>query len=146
LIKLAALLAIFLSIGGWSYAQKALDGYGQSAPAVACEKPDDVVQIGFSKTKYRHIRAHMNRAIREGWPRVLVINRTGADARRDKALEGIPTKPGYDRDEYPPAVGRKTWRTHVALVPSSENRGHGATMGIKLRRYCNGTKFQYNFY
>ena len=30
----------------------------------------------------------------------------GADARRDRLLEDIPTKAGFDRDEYPAAVGR----------------------------------------
>ncbi|MCW3047592.1 MAG: hypothetical protein JWO74_1876, partial [Solirubrobacterales bacterium] len=34
----------------------------------------------------------------------------------------------------------------VAYVPSGENRSHGSTMGIKLRRFCNGTRFRYVFY
>ena len=34
----------------------------------------------------------------------------------------------------------------VAYVPSSENRSHGSVMGIKLRRFCDGTKFNYVFY
>jgi hypothetical protein len=49
---------------------------------------------------------HAQRAIRKGWPAVLVLNRPGADARRDRLLESWDTKPGYGRDEYPPAVGR----------------------------------------
>ena len=51
-----------------------------------------------------------------------------------------------DRDEYPPAVARANFRADVAYVPSSENRSHGARMGIKLRRFCNGTRFRYVFY
>jgi hypothetical protein len=51
-----------------------------------------------------------------------------------------------DRDEYPPAVGRSSVRASVRYVPSSENRSHGATLGIKLRRYCDGTRFRYVFY
>ena len=62
--------------------------------------------IGFSATKYPHIRAHYLRALSRGWPRVLVLDRPGADARRERLLAGIPTRPGMDRDEYPPAVGR----------------------------------------
>ena len=118
----------------------------QSAASGDCKKPDEVVKVSFSRTKYPHIRVHWRRSIRDGWPSIYVLNRKGADDRRDKALEGIPTKPGYDRDEEPPALGRKTWRTHVALVPSSENRSHGATLGLKLRRFCDGTKFTYVFY
>ena len=34
----------------------------------------------------------------------------------------------------------------VAYVPSSENRSHDAVLGVKLRRYCNGTRFRYVFY
>ena len=119
----------------------------QSAAADgACEKPDKVVDISFSGTKYPHIRRHMVRAVRMGWPRELVLKRKGADDRRDQALAGIPTKPGYDRDEYPPAVGRSRSATNVELVPSSENRSHGAALGVKLRRFCDGVRFRYVFY
>ena len=38
------------------------------------------------------------------------------------------------------------WRADVRYVPSHENRSHGSTMGIKLRRFCNGTRFRYVFY
>ena len=124
----------------------------------SCSKPRRVQNISFSKTKYPNIRRHFLRALRQGWPRTLVLNRRGADARRDRLLDGIPTRSGYDRDEYPPAVGRGRgpglmrginplgWMGDVEYVPSSENRSHGSTMGIKLRRFCNGTRFRYVFY
>ena len=69
-----------------------------------------------------------------------------------------PTRAGFDRDEYPPAVGRGRgpraltrginpvgWRADVAYVRSGENRSHGSSLGGKLRRFCNGTKFRYAF-
>ena len=87
------------------------------------------------------------------------MNRPGSDARRDRLLEGIPTVPGFDRDEYPPAVGRGRangdlrglvrginplgWMADVMYVGSSENRSHGSSLGGKLRRFCNGTRFRY---
>ena len=89
---------------------------------------------------------------------MLVLNRARADARRDRLLRSWDTRPGYDRDEYPPAVGRgrgahlvrgsnpRGWEADVAYVPSAENRSHGSTMGIKLRRFCDGTRFRYVFY
>src|SRR3954468_8566124 len=123
-----------------------------------CTRPRGVVPIGFSATKYPHIRAHVQRALRRGWPRVLVLNRPGADTRRERVRSGRSTRPGMDRDEYPPAVGRgrgahlargshpRGWLADVMFVPSSENRSHGSTMGIKLRRFCDGTRFKYVFY
>jgi hypothetical protein len=127
-------------------------------PAPACARPTGVQNVTFSATKYPHIRTHFLAALREGWPRTLVLNRSGTDARRDRLLEGFPTRSELDRDEYPPAVGRgrgrglvggaapRGWEGSVAYVPSSENRSHGTTLGIKLRRFCDGVRFRYVFY
>jgi hypothetical protein len=115
-------------------------------PARACVLPRGVANVSFSATKYPNIRRHYEAALREGWPEVLVLNRAGADARRAGLLQRYSTRPGMDRDEYPPAVARDSYRADVAYVPSSENRSHGARMGIKLRRYCDGTRFRYVFY
>src|SRR4051794_3001944 len=123
-----------------------------------CTRPHGVQPISFSGTKYPNIKRHTERAIRKGWPSVLVLNRSGADARRNRLLSAWPTRAGEDRDEYPPAVGRgrgpgltkgsspRGWKADVAYVPSAENRSHGSRMGIKLRRFCDGTRFKYIFY
>lgn len=117
-----------------------------------------VANVTFSATKYPNIRRHFLRALRKGWPRTLAVNRPHASARRNRLLENVPTRPGYDRDEYPPAVGRGRgaglmrgkdptgWKADVAYVSSHENRAHGLALGVKLRRYCNGTRFRYVFY
>jgi hypothetical protein len=102
-----------------------------------------------------NVRRHFRAALRRGWPRTLVLNRPGADERRERLLRDIPTRADFDRDEYPPAVGRgrgkglrrgahpRGWKADVRYVPSSENRSHGSTLGIKLRRFCDGTRFRY---
>ena len=134
------------------------DGGADPAPAPdpkpSCRRPKGVQSIAFSKAKYANIRKHALQAIRDGWPSVLVINRPGADARRDRLLEDVPTRDGYDRDEYPPAVGRgrgkglvrgshpRGWMADVAYDPSAENRSHGSSLGGKLRRFCDGTRFR----
>jgi hypothetical protein len=115
-------------------------------PSRSCVSLKGVANISFSKTKYPNIRRHYEAAVAEGWPRVLVLNRSGADTRRSRLLRRIATRSGMDRDEYPPAFARGSYRADVAYVPSSENRSHGARMGIKLRRYCEGTRFRYVFY
>jgi hypothetical protein len=127
-------------------------------PATNCIRPRGVQPISFSATRYPRIRAHALAAQARGWPRTLVLNRQGADARRGRLLQNVPTRDGFDRDEYPPALGRgrgagltagagpRGWRADVRYVPSAENRSHGARLGIKLRRFCDGTRFRYVFY
>lgn len=118
-----------------------------------CQRPDKVVQIGLSKTKYPNILDHVEDAIASGWPAVMVINREGATERRNRLLRDYPTKPGMHRDEYPMAMGRgkgpgleqgnspSGWKASVRYIPEAENSSSGAVIGIKLRRYCDGTRF-----
>jgi hypothetical protein len=140
-------------------------GGGSPTPApntkTSCVRPQGVLHLVFSRSKYPNIRRHFLAAVKKGWPRVMVLNRNGADDRRDRLLEGIPTHQGMDRDEYPAAVGRGRpdghkrglvrgldpvgWMADVAYVPSGENRSHGSSLGAKLRGLCDGTRFEYAF-
>jgi hypothetical protein len=106
----------------------------------------------FSASKYPNIRRHFRGALRRGWPRRLVLNRPGADARRDRLLGNYPVREGKDRDAYPLAIGRgrgkglerrnpRGWRADVRYVPSSANRSHGASLGARLEDFCDGTRF-----
>jgi hypothetical protein len=122
-----------------------------------CVTPRGVKSLVFSGSKYPNIRRHVRGAIRRGWPRRLVLNRDGSDERRERLLRNHATRDGFDRDEYPPAIGRgeggglergrspRGWRADVRYVPSSENRSHGALLGAKLADYCDGTRFRYVF-
>jgi hypothetical protein len=47
-----------------------------------------------------NICRHFPRAVRRGWPRRLVLDRRGAHATRDRVLEDIPIREGFDRHEY----------------------------------------------
>jgi hypothetical protein len=133
---LLLVLALSASLVGCGSARR------PAATTAGCARADGVVTIAISSTKYPAVLAHIARAVRGGWPQVLTINRTGADGRRAKALADIPTKPDMDRDEWPMAFARRSWRADVAYVPSSQNRGAGASIGIKLRRYCDGVRFR----
>lgn len=132
------------------------------APAKpGCARASTVQRISFSAARYPNIRQHTRAAIARGWPSVMVISRRGKDERRERLLQNIPTRAGFDRDEYPAAVGRGRangtqrglirgvgpigWMADVAYVPSSENRSHGASLGAKLRRFCDGVRFRYVF-
>jgi hypothetical protein len=108
-----------------------------------CElKPHAVIRVVLPPARYPHILAHVRYATSHGWPRVLVVNRRGAAHRRDVATSVLPTRPGFDRDEYPAAVGRTTLTADVRYVPSGENRSQGATMGARLAPFCDGQRFR----
>ena len=130
-------------------------------PRRTCTRPRPVQNLVFSRSRYPNIRRHTIRAIQKGWPGVMVLNRPGAEPRRERLLRGILTRLGFDRDEYPAAVGRgrangtsrdlvrgtnpRGWKADVMYVRSRENRSHGSSLGSKLRRFCNGTRFRYVF-
>ena len=61
-----------------------------------CVTSSGVRSISFSATKYPNVRRHFRAALTRGWPRTLVINRDGAEDRRDRLLRGIDTRPGLD--------------------------------------------------
>lgn len=109
----------------------------------SCERT--TARVYLSKRKYPAIVAHIKVSWRKGYPHVLTIHRKHADERRERLLRGIPTKPGYDRDEAPAATLRSSWRADVAYVPSSENRSAGARLGNAIEGHCNGSKVLYVF-
>lgn len=110
-----------------------------------CTFPQTVVSLHFSQSKYPTIYQHYQDAVSKGWPKVLIKDATDATYNRSHLLKGVPTKDGYDRDEYPPAEGREGWLGTVMYVPSSENRSQGASMGSQLSQYCDGVRFQYDW-
>lgn len=115
------------------------------------------ITIEFDNRKHARILDHAWDAIRRAHPplsisppdhqrevKLLHIDRDGTDANRRASLKGIPTKQGYDRDEYPPAVSREGGAgADVRYVPSSENRSAGAVMGSQLSGYPDGQCFKY---
>ena len=151
MVATVALLAVVL----WPSATTA------TAPdhgAAQCVQQTGVQRVVFSAAEYPNVRRHFRRAVlRRGWPRRLIVNRRGADERRERLIRDIPTRQGFDRDEYPPAVGRgrgpglergrnpRGWKADVRHLPSSENRSHGPSLGNQLEPFCNGTHFRYVF-
>jgi hypothetical protein len=107
-----------------------------------CRRVAGVVVVRISGHRYPYTADHIADAIAAGEPRVLHIDRAGADANRDASLRGIPTRTGYDRDEYPPAMSREGGTgADVRYVPSADNRGAGTVMGERLHPYCEGQRF-----
>lgn len=84
---------------------------------------------------------HAADAQRRGFSRLGTIDRDGAEARGRQSLRnsGLPTKPGFDRDEYPPKVFLENGgRASVCYVPSADNQLAGSLLGGQTRVFENG--------
>jgi YD repeat-containing protein len=60
--------------------------------------------VCISRSRYGELADHYSDAIAAGQPRLLTTGYSGAVRRRHDSLSGIPTKLGFDRDEYPFAM------------------------------------------
>jgi hypothetical protein len=132
----ALLTAVSIAVGVVSVA----------APAVAaasCTRTSQTIVIPLTAAHNGGLIRHAQDAINRGYPVVMILHRAGAGERRDAALAHIPAKPGYDRDEYPAAIGRAVVRTDVRYVPNADNRSGGTIMGNRLVGFCDGTRFTY---
>ena len=77
---------------------------------------------------------HITDAQASGHPRVLTLDRAGASSRRVAALAGVPTRPGMDRDEYPPATFLEGGAgASVRHISYSDNRSAGGQLRAQLR-------------
>ena len=113
------------------------------AYAASCERQERSVIVSLDESRYPYTTDHTEDAIRAGEAALLHIDRSGADQNREESLRGIPTRSGYDRDEYPPAVSSEGGSgADVRYVPSSDNRGAGASMGDQLEGWCEDQPFR----
>jgi hypothetical protein len=135
----AALAVVAIASSGAALALSTADGQ------TSCSYPETVQALSFSASRYPNLHQHYLDAIAKGWPQIVVLDRQGEAARRSKLLAPMPTRPGLDRDEYPPTSLREGWLADVEYVPSSENRSQGASLGHQLAGLCNGVRVQYRW-
>jgi hypothetical protein len=94
-----------------------------------CERTVVISYLASPKTAQ-----HVIDAQKTGQPSVLTLCRPCAPQNRKASLRGIPTKPGMDRDEYPPATfAEGGFGASVRHVPLSDNRSAGAQLKNQLR-------------
>ena len=73
--------------------------------------------------------------------RVALIDRDGAAERRKDSLKDVPSKSGYDRDEWPMAMCEEGGTgASVEYISPSDNRGAGSWVGNQVSDYPDGTK------
>lgn len=106
------------------------------------EKTRDVdIVIEFPSNRYPKTAAHIKRAVEEGKSNICTINRDGAEDNRKESLKGVPTKTGYDRDEFPMAFCEEGGRgADIEYVSPSDNRGAGSWISHQVDDFSNGTK------
>jgi hypothetical protein len=100
--------------------------------------------VDLDNRRHARILDHAHDAIDRGLPERLTIKRDEAARNRRLSLRGIPTRAGFDRDEYPPAAADEGGAgASVRYVRSSENRAAGARLGRELRGLSEGACFRY---
>lgn len=100
----------------------------------------DVV-LEFPANLYPETAAHIKAAIARGESAICTIDPDGAEENRKESLKGIPTKAGFDRDEWPMAMCAEGGAgADVAYVTPSDNRGAGAWIANQLEKYPDGTR------
>lgn len=106
----------------------------------------EVVTLEFPADRYPKTAAHIRNAIDKGESAVCTIDRDGAEENREDSLRGIPTKKGFDRDEWPMAMCEEGGTgADIQYIPPSDNRGAGSWVGNALEDYPDGTQVEFTF-
>ena len=106
----------------------------------------NVVQLEFPSDRYPETAKHIQDAIASGESSTCTINRDQAEENRSKSLKGIPTKKGYDRDEWPMAMCEEGGEgADIEYITPSDNRGAGSWVGNQLEDYADGTRVEFIF-
>jgi hypothetical protein len=139
-------LLLITLVAGFATSALAFGYAASGAPGVpsgvACTSTQELVVVDLDNVRHRHILRHVFDARRKGKPRILHVRRYEATANRRQSLRGIPTRRGFDRDEYPPAMSDEGGLgASVRYIESAENRSAGSVMKSQLARYCNEQRF-----
>lgn len=104
-------------------------------------KVENAEVIYLPSDKYPKTAEHIIKAIEKGESNICTIDRKGATENRKQSLKGIPTKKGYDRDEFPMAMCEEGGTgADVEYVPLSDNRGSGSWISNQLDGFKDGEK------
>ncbi|WP_189922998.1 polymorphic toxin-type HINT domain-containing protein [Kitasatospora xanthocidica] len=112
---------------------------GQDASGAACSCPSPRPAT-WTIDAIQHPDSAIHAAEQGGEGMMVTLDRAGADARRTDNLRGIPTLPGQDRDEFPPAVFKEGASAHVKHIGAGDNRGAGSDMKNQLVGIPNGSR------
>ncbi|MBP1853433.1 NucA/NucB deoxyribonuclease domain-containing protein [Rhizobium halophytocola] len=125
----------------WLFGNEAADQADAKADTDTCQTCPCARSVVISRTASPQAAQHIADAQASGYPSVLTLDRPGTTARRAASLRGIPTKPGMDRDEYPPATFAEGGAgASVRHIPRSDNRSAGGQIAAQLTGATEGCK------
>ncbi|WP_282943406.1 NucA/NucB deoxyribonuclease domain-containing protein [Paenibacillus sp. RC67] len=102
------------------------------------------VQLIFPTDRFPETAQHIKDAIASGESSICTIDRKGAEDNRKKSLHAIPTKKGYDRDEWPMAMCSEGGEgADIRYISPSDNRGAGSWVSNQVEKYPDGTKVMF---
>ncbi|MFD6372150.1 RHS repeat-associated core domain-containing protein [Streptomyces roseolus] len=110
-------------------------GFDASGAPCSCASPRPAV---WELDAIEHPDSAIHAAEQGGDGMMVTMDRPGAETRRQDNLRGVPTQPGMDRDEFPPAAFKEGKGAHVKHIISSDNRGSGSTIRHQLSDVPNG--------
>lgn len=104
----------------------------------------ETVTLHFPADRYPETALHIKEAIAAGESSICTVDRDGAEENRKESLKGVPTKTGYDRDEWPMAMCAEGGAgADIKYIAPSDNRGAGSWVSNQLEQYPNGTRVQF---
>nr|WP_309868729.1 NucA/NucB deoxyribonuclease domain-containing protein [Desmospora profundinema] len=117
----------------------------EESEITATETPEAYdLTLTFPTDRYPETASHIADAISKGHSEVCTIDRDGSDRRRELSLANIPTKSGFDRDEWPMAMCEEGGEgASVRYIDPSDNRGAGSWVGNQLREHPDGTRVKF---
>lgn len=115
----------------------------QSRPVTQQDGTYDVI-LEFPVDRYPETGKHIQEAIRKGHSSICTLDRDRAEENRNESLRGIPTREGFDRDEWPMAACAEGGAgAHVKYIDPSDNRGAGSWFSHQARDYPDGTRIKF---
>lgn len=112
--------------------------------SAATQVPAGTVKLEFPVGKYPETGQHMKDAIQTGASPVCTIDREDAAEHRKESLDGVPTKKGYDRDEWPMAMCAEGGSgANIEYITPKDNRGAGSWVSHPLEGYPDGTRVEF---
>ena len=114
------------------------NGYKNKASVKVVDEVTHDVEVTISKSDYPETCSHIEDAINKGHEQFVTIDRKMAASNRAESLSGVPTKPGFDRDEWPMAMFSEGGKgADIRYINPSDNRGAGSAIGNALKRKFN---------